>query len=221
MWVFSIADASYLENRVAQQFSNLYSFRWRDMSEVHINVWPWSALYSNQYKYLVSALHFFAHRFENSFVHEFLSNKSRSALMDFYSWDGQVYKKVLITWKILSSLEYNLNQRSTLNAFFCVFVVVCCRCHLASIETPVDCGFHVINSRWADSHYVKLIGVKGNSMLGERWDNSFCLSLCTRRCFLMCVVVSDNKFIITFKYAVTAWCDLFISFFLLFLRSQF
>lgn len=76
---------------------------------------------------------------------------------------------------------------------FFLFVVVCCSCHLASIETSVDFDISDINSRWADSHYVKLIGIKGNRMLGERWDNLFSLSLRVCCCFCLWYVF-DYKF---------------------------
>lgn len=59
-------------------------------------------------------------------------------------------QKLLITWKIPNTLEYNLNHTSTctLNAFFFfrlwLFAVVAT---WPSADIPVDFDFSVINSR--------------------------------------------------------------------------
>lgn len=95
-----------------------------------------------------------------------------------FSWDSRVFRKLLIARKILVSLKIYSSQvvqmsyarvmrfSSHLHLYpedLFLVVVVCCRCHLAFAEGPqrIFC-ISVVISSLADSHCVKLIGIKGN-----------------------------------------------------------
>lgn len=138
----------------------------------------------------------------------FFANKSRLPVMDFYpSWDSQVHKNLLITWKIPCSLKYHLHRLSILNVL----------CTGNEFQQSFAFAFRiffswlwlfVVFAFWPQSGLLALVlchtsrgpfwnelVLRKTSLLGERWSNSLEL-------FLFCVYIYDSEYNIRLTFII-------------------